>query len=216
MITIHKYIFALIKSLAYTFVFMRYWLLRPWMEGDPAGWFNLDNLDIIIGFIILFIIILWEFYQAGKVDDPFFSKLYKDLDQKKDEQKDPTFVSGRSALPQAVRPQSSPMAKKERPVPTEKQHSKPAAGQNKSGSYDFEAVLARLQLTRSQWYQLKDVVLEHRYGRELDIPPELEDHEVVRLVKEYRQTRNEKVLQRAAETLTGYRGGSVWLFLDKS
>ncbi|MBF0477207.1 MAG: hypothetical protein HQK59_15560, partial [Deltaproteobacteria bacterium] len=90
------------------------------------------------------------------------------------------------------------------------------AGQNKSGSYDFEAVLARLQLTRSQWYQLKDVVLEHQYGSELDIPPELEDHEVAKLVKEYRQTRNQKVLQRAAETLTGYRGGSVWLFLDKS
>ncbi|MBF0497128.1 MAG: hypothetical protein HQK58_11235 [Deltaproteobacteria bacterium] len=100
-------------------------------------------------------------------------------------------------------------------MPTGKQH-QPTAGQNKSGSYDFEAVLARLQLTRFQWYELKDVVLEHRYGRELDIPSELEDHEVVRLVKEYRQTRNEKVLQRAAETLTGYRGGSVWLFLDKS
>ncbi|MBF0552007.1 MAG: hypothetical protein HQK60_15920 [Deltaproteobacteria bacterium] len=116
MITIHKYIFALVKSLAYTAVFMRYWLLRPWMEGDIEGWFNLDKLDIFIGFIILFMFIFWEFYQAWKNDDTFFSKLYKELAQKKDESKGKPPGPDRPKIDHPALSQLSPKMKRERPV----------------------------------------------------------------------------------------------------
>jgi len=79
----------------------------------------------------------------------------------------------------------------------------------------FEQHLRDLGLTRYEWQQLKEVVLETEYGHTLPIPETLASHEVALLVAEYRRTGNRAALHKAASRLVG-SSQSPFLALDKS
>jgi hypothetical protein len=79
----------------------------------------------------------------------------------------------------------------------------------------FERHLLKLGLSRDEWQQLKELVLENSHGCMLPIPPALARHRVALLVSEYRRTGRERVLEEAAVLLVGSRE-SVWLALEKS
>ena len=79
----------------------------------------------------------------------------------------------------------------------------------------LEDHLLVLGLTRPQWVELKNVVLEGAYGHELPVPVELAGHRVAQLVAEYRRTRAYGTLEEAAALLIGSHEQPM-LALDKS
>ncbi len=79
----------------------------------------------------------------------------------------------------------------------------------------FTKLLRDLGLTREEWYQLKNVVLESGYGRTMAIPEALAAHEVSLLVAEFQRSGNRKALDQAAVRLAG-SADQPYLMLDKS
>ena len=79
----------------------------------------------------------------------------------------------------------------------------------------FEAHLRDLGLSRDEWVQLKEVVLESSYGHTMQIPEALAGHEVAVLVAAYQRTGDRAKLDAAAVRLVG-SADSPYLCLDKS
>jgi hypothetical protein len=79
----------------------------------------------------------------------------------------------------------------------------------------FQRHLRKPGLSRDEWQQLKELVLENSYGYVLAIPEALAQREVALLVAEHRRTGRRVSLDKAAALLVG-SPDSVWLALDKS
>ncbi len=80
----------------------------------------------------------------------------------------------------------------------------------------FEEVLRELGLTRDEWQQLKNVVLEGSYGYSLPIPEALAGHKVAQLVMASRRAGTTDLLYDAAALLVGGSKDGAMLALDKS
>lgn len=72
-----------------------------------------------------------------------------------------------------------------------------------------------LKLSRADWYSIKEAIEAADAKPTFDLPPHLDEHEIVQLLRKFQKTGEHRYLDKATRRLTG-AGGQSWVALWKS